>query len=452
MVIPSNALGINDKVIDALTATSRGGSSSMGHSSGTSTTPSSRGGPSAESPAFGQRQQIIQHAKLSLLYTAMDVKWIPQSAMMVVVGQHPNNNGACCLYQLSRGEIETKLELRFSVPFKCCTVAHNYCATIPGSTSSEGGGDPFMMGNTSVVGNPSIAIGDFIGGLRVWDTERLLQLPQKFPSIQAPQHRVVMEEAHMEGVQIFKVPRAHDSIINAIDGARYSGPPELVTGSRDGAVKVWDIRQPQKPVVALEPVDKSSARDCWAVRFGNSYDPDERVVAAGYDNGDVKLFDLRTQKMVHEMNVGNGVCDVEFDRPDIRMNKLSVAMLEGRVRVSDLRTLHPKLGYAYVEQRVSDGTIWSTKSVPQNREVFLSGGGGDLTLCQYKYPPERMLKDTDGIQRGIPGAIEQLNQAKIGDQPINAIDWNKSKEGLVACTSFDQCLRIMLVTKLNLLR
>lgn len=427
------------------------GRSSIGDCGASGTTAS--GSNLAGGPAFSHRQQIIQHAKLSLLYTAMDVKWIPQTSMVVVVGQHPNNNGACCVYQLSRGEIQTKVELRFPIPLKCCTVNHNYAASTSGAANTGGSNyADAMMGGNVVVPNPSIAIGDFVGGLRVWDVERLLQLPQKFSSIQAPHHRVVLEEADLEDIYIFKVPRAHDSIINAIDGARYSGPPELVTGSRDGAVKVWDMRQPQKPVIALEPADKGRARDCWAVRFGNSYDPDERVVAAGYDNGDVKIFDLRTHKMLHEMNVGNGVCDLEFDRPDIPMNKLTAAMLEGKIRVSDLRTLHPKLGYAYVEQRISEGTIWTTKSVPQNREVFLSGGGGDLTLSQYKYPPERELKDPEGIKRGVAGAVEQLNQAKVGDQPINAVDWNRSKEGLLACTSFDQCVRIILVTKLSLLR
>lgn len=392
---------------------------------------------SSSASSLPQRQQIIQHVKLPLLYTAMDVKWIPQSAMITVVGQHPNNNGACSVYQLSHGEIQTKLELRFPVPFKCCTMGHNYL--------TEGG-------STRSVPNPSVAIGDFVGGLRVWDLDRLLQLPEEYPSIKKPNHREVLEDDALTQAEIFKVSRAHESIINCVDGARFSGPPELVTGSRDGAVKVWDIRQPQKPVIVLEPVEKSRARDCWTVRFGNAFDPDERVVAAGYDNGDVKLFDLRTQKMLHEMNVGNGVCDVEFDRPDIKMNKLLISMLEGKVRVSDLRTLHPKLGYAYVEQRVSEGTIWTTRSLPQNREVFLSGGGGDLSLCQYQYPPERELKDPEGMKRGVPGAVQQINQAKVGEQPINSMDWNRSKEGLLACSSFDQCLRVMLVTKLSMLQ
>lgn len=38
-------------------------------------------------------------------------------------------------------------------------------------------------------------------------------------------------------------------------------------------------------------------RDCWSVAFGNSYNDEERCVLAGYDNGDVKLFDLRMNKV-----------------------------------------------------------------------------------------------------------------------------------------------------------
>jgi hypothetical protein len=38
-------------------------------------------------------------------------------------------------------------------------------------------------------------------------------------------------------------------------------------------------------------------RDCWCVAIGNSYDNEERCVLAGYDNGDVKMFDLRMNKV-----------------------------------------------------------------------------------------------------------------------------------------------------------
>ncbi|GBP03644.1 WD repeat-containing protein 92 [Eumeta japonica] len=40
--------------------------------------------------------------------------------------------------------------------------------------------------------------------------------------------------------------------------------------------------------------DKSSSinnrRDCWAVAIGDSFSNEEHIVAAGYDNGDIKLL------------------------------------------------------------------------------------------------------------------------------------------------------------------
>jgi hypothetical protein len=53
------------------------------------------------------------------------------------------------------------------------------------------------------------------------------------------------------------------------------------------------------------------------IRFGNSFNNDERCIAAGYDNGDIKLFDLRANSIRWETNVANGVCGIEFDRKDI---------------------------------------------------------------------------------------------------------------------------------------
>lgn len=91
------------------------------------------------------------------------------------------------------------------------------------------------------------------------------------------------------------------------------GAPEIVTGGADGCVRVWDPRVPDA-VMALEPAPSESKRDCWAVAFGNSFNDSERCVAAGYDNGDVKLFDLRASAMRWETNAANGVVALEFDR------------------------------------------------------------------------------------------------------------------------------------------
>jgi WD40 repeat protein len=346
------------------------------------------------------RQQIIEHAKKPLLFTVFDVKWVPTSATICTVGHYPNNQGAITLFSLEDGELRATTELRKPKPFKCCTFGHS---------TNEG---------------RRLATGSFAGDIELWDVDRGMEAP------------------------VSSFDGAHASIINSIDGALHEGPPEIASGSRDGAVKVWDARRTGKAVVALNPVDSKRARDCWTVKFGNSIGVDDRVVAAGYDNGDIKIFDLRTQKMLHEFNVSNGVCDIEFDRPDIEMNKMLLSSLEGRVRAYDMRTLHPALGYAYVEDRVSTGTIWCSRALPQNREIFISGGAGELTLSRYQYPEERSIKDENGAAKGVAGTVEELNKVKLGDQPINAVDWSKSREGLLACSAFDQTLRVMVVTKL----
>jgi WD40 repeat protein len=91
--------------------------------------------------------------------------------------------------------------------------------------------------------------------------------------------------------------KAHSKLINCVDGCGGlgigGGAPELVSCSRDGCVRVWDPRV-KDAVLALEPAEGETARDCWTVAFGNSFSDSERCVCAGYDNGDVKLFDMRT--------------------------------------------------------------------------------------------------------------------------------------------------------------
>lgn len=149
---------------------------------------------------------------------------------------------------------------------------------------------------------------------------------------------------------------AHDEIINSIDGVAGHnigcGAPELVTGSRDGSVKVWDPRLKGRPVAVMEPKEGEDRRDCWTVAFGNSYNCEERVVAAGYDNGDVKMFDLKAMAVLWESNLKNGVCSIEFDRKDIPMNKLVATTLESKFYLFDLKTQHPKKGFTYLTEKV----------------------------------------------------------------------------------------------------
>ena len=247
--------------------------------------------------------------------------------------------------------------------------------------------------------------------------------------------------------------QAHTSIINAIDGCGGLeigyGAPEIVTGGRDGCVRLWDPRV-NEPVLALEPGEGQPIRDCWTVAFGNSFSDEDRCIVAGYDNGDVKLFDLRTNTMRYETNVSNGVTCIEFDRKDIEMNKMAVTTLESKFRVFDMRTQHPTDGFSFLSEKAHKATVWCVRHLPQNRDLFMTGGGnGGFNIYKYSYPPKRTVNHKDNIPMGVVGTVELLNSKVISTQPIVALDWSPDKEGLCTLCCLDQTIRCYVVTKLN---
>ena len=247
--------------------------------------------------------------------------------------------------------------------------------------------------------------------------------------------------------------KAHDTIVNCIDGCGGlgigGGSPEIATGSRDGCVRVWDPRQ-ATPVAALEPAAGHAARDCWAVAFGNSFNDEERCVSVGYDNGDIKLLDLRTNRLRWEVNIGDGVVALEFDRKDIAMNKLVATTLESRFLVHDMRTQHPEDGFAALSHKAHASTVWLARHLPQNRELFATGAGdGTVNVYRYHYPAQRAITDENGVARGVAGSVEQLNSKKLAELPVVSWDWSADKLGLFVMSSVDQSVKVGMVTKLN---
>jgi WD40 repeat protein len=349
--------------------------------------------------------QIIEHLNKSLTFTPFDTKWIPGTAKFVLSGQTPRAEGTMQIYQLNKTELKMLTEIPKPLGIKCSTFGAN------------------------ASGQSHIAVGDFGGGLSIID---------------------------LETSKTTFTAKAHTGIVNAIDAIGGTevgcGAAEIVTGGRDGCVRVWDPRQPAA-VLALEPADKESiVPDCWAVGFGNSYNNEERCLVSGYDNGDIKIFDLRKNMLQWDTNVKNGVCGIEFDRKDILMNKLVATTLEGKIHVYDLRTYHSETGYATLVDTPVKATIWGAKHLPQNRDIFVvQGGNGTLYLYKYNYPAQRSIECADGKMRGIIGNVEKLQDREIAQQPIASLDWSKDKLGLIVCCALDQQVKVVITTKLNLI-
>ena len=234
--------------------------------------------------------QIIPHLEASVEFTLFDCSWVPSSTRFVVLGSKLNGDGLLQVYSMESKELKKITQVTRPKALKCGTF---------GAASLE---------------DRHLATGDFSGNLTVTD----LEVPDK---------------------PVFSV-RAHEDLINAIDGVGGlgvgRGAPEIATASRDGSVKVWDIRVKDRPVACMQPTSGEAKRDAWAVAFGHCASESERMLVGGYDNGDVKMFDLKTMSVHWETQVPTGVCSLQFDRSDIEMNKLVASGLEGRFHMWDL--------------------------------------------------------------------------------------------------------------------
>ena len=94
--------------------------------------------------------------------------------------------------------------------------------------------------------------------------------------------------------------------------------------------------------------------------------------------------------------------------------------------------------------------MWGTHFLPQNRDVWMTGGGnGGFNLYTYHYPPKRQMQHKDDSPCGVPGTVELLNSRVISTQPIVSFDWSPDKEGLACLACLDQTLRVYICTKLE---
>ncbi|KAF9109938.1 hypothetical protein BGX27_006974 [Mortierella sp. AM989] len=266
--------------------------------------------------------------------------------------------------------------------------------------------------------SPHLLAGDFEGRVGLWDLSRT-EVP----------------------LSTFK---AHEDVVNCMDGAgSQTGRPEFVTGSRDGTVKLWDLRKNNKAAGETSPISnmsrmKGQARnDVWCVALGGSGpDTDDLMVVAGYDNGDVRVMDVRMGKAVFEANVENGVCAVEFDKRQGKAGSLVATTLEGVLHSFDFISGQSTIGGKVMEDVVAvqsgdESTLWQVRHIPQKPDILaVTDGGGNIHM--YQHGDEKK-------------SIASLGSHKMATQGILSLEFNEDLEGLFVSCDLDNTLRVGMV-------
>ncbi|KAI8330672.1 WD40-repeat-containing domain protein [Choanephora cucurbitarum] len=291
-----------------------------------------------------------------LSFTPYDSKWIPMSSRLCVVGATGEGAGKITIYSIAGKHLELQHETETSSAIRCSTLTGQ---------------------------SRQLATGDFEGQLQLWDTQRL-----DIPLIS------------------FK---AHESIINSIDSINQAKEPqELVTGSRDGAVKVWDVRQPEKAILTVQ---SKTVKDIWAVVFG--WFKGHKVIAVGYEDGDIKLFDVHGSRYLWQTKVKDGVCSIDFCDHRLFVSTLSAAYWIDLETVTTTEIMNS-----------FDTTLWAIRHIPQQSDCFAiaSGNGQFLSFQHPNHKP--------------------FNTLALSKHPVISIDWHKDRKGLFACSSFDQTIKI----------
>ena len=164
------------------------------------------------------RPQILAHHEVDAGFTVHSVCWVPSSPRLLAVGTTLQNKGVIHVYSLGR-ELVKKEEVNMEFGLNA--------VTFKGSSLTD----------------RRLAVGDFGGRVYSYDFEA--------------------------GKEVWGL-RGHE-VVNCIDGAGGGGlgPLELVSGGREGSVKVWDLREAKRPVVTMEP--ETSKREGWTVTAGNCH-------------------------------------------------------------------------------------------------------------------------------------------------------------------------------------
>ncbi|KAF9586434.1 hypothetical protein BGW38_005043 [Lunasporangiospora selenospora] len=347
---------------------------------------------------------LTQTASKAVPFTPLQVLWIPGTNRICSLGSNEFGSGVLQVHAhttSSGGTSSPRLILQSEAEKR--TQFKSGTFRVPTRSTSS----------------PQLLTGDFEGRIGVWNLART-EIP-------------------------LSTFRAHNDVVNCMDGAgAASGRPEFITGCRDGTIRLWDMRQdhnrassiPDIAIRSMSGSSKSLSCDVWSVAVaGQSESVEDMMIVAGYDNGDVRVIDLRMCAVLFETNVGHGVCSVEFYYGGNSPKNLIASTLHGALHSFDVMTgksssqwQADNLAEEIIQlQSGDDSTLWQARHVPQQSSlVAVTDGGGNVFLLNRN-------KDK--------GPLTLQKSHKFARSGIISMDFNADLEGLFVASDLDNTIR-----------
>jgi len=198
--------------------------------------------------------------------------------------------------------------------------------------------------------------------------------------------------------------------------------PTVLAASRDGITSLWDLREPSKPALQIKP---KAEVDCWTATMSRQLN----IIATGYEDHYLRLFDIRKNQLLEEVSLGSGVISIEFQTG--HTSKLVATVANAKLFIYQTNSLEKGKLSQGVAIDAHESTVWSVKHNPNDPTMFATTGGNG-TLNLYKHNKE------SAQQLGTIGLVSNR-------LPAITLDWFQSRPGLVAYTTLERTVGLLAI-------